>query len=357
MIVRDEERVLARCLDSVAGVVDEICIADTGSQDRTREIARERGARVVEVDWSDDFAAARNASLELATGDWILVLDADEVISSPDARRSLEAFIERHPQRTGQVRIDDEGNAAAGLEASTTWITRFFPRAQRPSFEGRIHEQLLLDGREAERAPTSLTIRHDGYTAEAIDAKGKLTRNANLLKQVLLESPEDPYLWWHLGRTRAVAGDQEAALEAFSHALRYVDSDVPYVASLCESACYALRALDRSPEALQLISSIADVFEDRADTLFLAALLSMDVGRFDDAESGFQACLALADQPPPRGGPSSRAAATSAAAYNLGVLREVLGRTAEARECYRQALAFDPQHAPSRGGLMRLDTN
>ena len=77
LIARDEERFLGACLDSVRGVVDEMIVVDTGSRDATVEIARAAGARVVDFPWFDDFAAARNAALAAATGDWS-VLDADE---------------------------------------------------------------------------------------------------------------------------------------------------------------------------------------------------------------------------------------------------------------------------------------
>jgi tetratricopeptide (TPR) repeat protein len=92
MIVKNEERHLARCLQSVKRLVDEIVVADTGSTDRTREIATAFGARVIEVGWEDDFAKARNAALAAAAGKWVLVLDADEVIASKDRER-LEALL------------------------------------------------------------------------------------------------------------------------------------------------------------------------------------------------------------------------------------------------------------------------
>ncbi|HEY3190788.1 MAG TPA: glycosyltransferase family 2 protein, partial [Solirubrobacteraceae bacterium] len=80
MIVRDEESMLPRCLQAVAAHVDEIVIVDTGSTDSTMEIARSFGAKVVEAEWTGDFAAARNISFDAATSDWIFYLDADEVM-------------------------------------------------------------------------------------------------------------------------------------------------------------------------------------------------------------------------------------------------------------------------------------
>ena len=88
MIVRDEEENLPHCLESVRGIFDEIVVVDTGSIDRTREIAREFGAQVFDFAWIDDFAAARNAALAHATGDYAFWLDADDVVE-PAEREKL----------------------------------------------------------------------------------------------------------------------------------------------------------------------------------------------------------------------------------------------------------------------------
>lgn len=91
MIVKDEEELLPHCLASVQGAVDEMIVVDTGSSDRSPEIARQHGAVVVPFEWCDDFAAARNAGLEQASGDWILFLDADEVLDRA-AREQIRSW-------------------------------------------------------------------------------------------------------------------------------------------------------------------------------------------------------------------------------------------------------------------------
>jgi len=354
MIVKDEEAVLERCLEAAARVVDEICIVDTGSSDRTLELARERADRVTQVEWCQDFSAARNASLALAEGDWILVLDADETIDE-SAREALESFAAAHTdgRHAGQICIDDAPHPEAGLEASSSWATRFFPRSSSPEFRGRIHEQLYLNGRPPVRGRTGAVAQHDGYTRETLTSKNKLERNERMLLDSLSEDAADPYRWWQLGRTQAVAGRHEEALESFASALDIVSPQAPFLASLCESTCYSLRALDRREEALGLIRDITSSFQERADTLFLEALLSMDLGQLERADRGFRRCLELAGTHP-EGGPTSPAASTYAPAYNLGVMREVLGRHDEARDFYRLALSMGSDHGPSRKGLERL---
>src|SRR4030095_3640898 len=86
MIVRNEERFISQCLKSVRGFVDQIIVVDTGSTDTTRELARQFGAEVFDHPWSGDFSEARNYSISRATGNWILIIDADEAVAERDAR-------------------------------------------------------------------------------------------------------------------------------------------------------------------------------------------------------------------------------------------------------------------------------
>lgn len=356
MIVRDEEAVLARCLASVADEVDEICIVDTGSTDATREIAEQFGAKLVEMPWADDFSEARNASLALATGDWVLVLDADEEVNFANTREALTSFAEQYAGQepaAGQIWIIDR-DASAPRDSGRSLVTRFFPRAAAPLYVGRVHEQLTFDGQVPPSADTGVEVLHTGYGAGSMACKNKLARNARMLEESIAEDASDPHLHYQLGRTYLTAEDFEAALEAFTNAIELVEADAPWLAHLFESTGYTLRALDQSGEALKLLRQVSGAFRERADTCFLEALLAFDVGELEAAELGFQRCLALDSGAPPRGGPFSRLSSTVAPAFNLAVLREALGMPAEAREYYECALAFDPEHQPSQDGLARL---
>ena len=146
MIVRDEERNLPHCLESVRGVFDEIVVLDTGSKDRTVEIARSFGARVFDFVWVDDFAAARNAALARATGDYAFWLDADDLIEPPE-RAKLEALLGRLG-RGGEmpafvVRCScDAGPNGEGGETVVDHI-RLFPVIEGVRWTYRVHEQIL----------------------------------------------------------------------------------------------------------------------------------------------------------------------------------------------------------------------
>lgn len=199
MIVRDEEQNLPRALQSVAGVADEIVVVDTGSVDATRAVASSFGACLYRYAWSDDFAAARNASLEHAHGDWILVLDADEALS-PEARRAIRRLLRRTRADAlwgPLVNFDADGRVLRQDPAM-----RLFRNRPEYRFSGRIHEQVLhaieRAGGAIDAAP-DLVLYHFGYTAAENQRKHRLERNCRLIERSLKSDPDSPLLWYYHG--------------------------------------------------------------------------------------------------------------------------------------------------------------
>jgi glycosyltransferase involved in cell wall biosynthesis len=352
MIVRDEEETLARCLRSIRGVVDEMCVVDTGSRDRSREIARALGARVEEVPWDDHFAEARNASLDLARGDWILVLDGDEELANPDqARARLEDFARRRRRALGRVLVEYHDPTEGAL--ARVALTRFFPRDPGVRFAGRVCERVVCTEGAPERRDTGLRVLHHGYDAGPSPRHKRAAQRARLLEFALAEEPCDAFLYYQLARTHSAEGREEECWRASRSAIELAPRDAPWLAHLVETGAYALRALGRSEEALRLIDDIHGRFPERPDTSFLRALLLMDLGRLDAAAESFRSCMELEGRQP-AGGETAPSASTYAPAYNLGVMFEVLGLLSEARGWYERALAFQPNHGPSLEGLARV---
>jgi len=352
MIVRDEAAVLGRCLESAAPVVDELVVVDTGSVDGTAEIARAFGARVETFIWRDDFAAARNHALSFARGGWVLVLDADERVVTPDARERLLEFARSAGVPAGQIELE---NLTQGGRRSRTLLTRFFQRAGGVHYERRIHEQLVRSGAPWAVRPTGVRVLHDGYAAAQVQGRDKLARNEALLRAQIAEQPGDGYDWYQLGRVLEVGERFQEALAAYEQALELVGDAAPHLPHLLECAATCLRALDRSRQALDWLGQVEGDFRDRPDLVFLVALLAMDVGELARAEDGFRRCLEFGVRPPPvTAAESSLLATTLAPAHNLGVLYECTGRVSEARAAYERALGFDPQHEGARAGIARL---
>jgi tetratricopeptide (TPR) repeat protein len=199
MIVRNEEQNLGRCLDSVRDLVGELVVVDTGSTDRTREVAAARGARVVSFAWCDDFAAARNAGVDHATGDWVFWLDADEYLDAANRGR-LAALLGglRDENAAYLMRQLSRPSDALGAVTAVDQV-RLFRNRPDIRWEYRIHEQILLAVRRAraDLRPTDVVIEHFGYQDPAV-RQGKLERNLRLLELAHRERPEDPILAFNL---------------------------------------------------------------------------------------------------------------------------------------------------------------
>ncbi len=222
MIVRDEEKNLPKCLESVRGIFDEIVVVDTGSTDRTVEVARSFGARVFDFAWVDDFAAARNAALARATGDYAFWLDADDVVEPPE-RETLQALLDslRSDHDCGYVVrcACDPGEDGSGGETVVDHI-RLFPLREGIRWTYRVHEQILPALRRA-KIPvrwTDLTVRHTGYTDRALRAR-KLRRDERILGEELAERPDDPFVLFNLGAIAIERQDWREALELLRRSL------------------------------------------------------------------------------------------------------------------------------------------
>jgi len=208
LIVRDEERHLPSCLASLGGRVDEIVVVDTGSIDRSREIARDFGATLLERAWTGDFAAARNASIEAANGAWILYIDADETLVAFD-RSTVE-------RELADPRCAAHTVAFRPGEGYTRYREhRLFRNRPDLRFRGLIHESLMpaLDALRAREGlavgASAVAIDHHGYGPEATH---KPARDIPLLRARLREDPGHVYCWAHLG-SALLASDDEAAAE------------------------------------------------------------------------------------------------------------------------------------------------
>ena len=215
MIVKNEETNIARCLRSLRGLADEVVVVDTGSQDRTRDIARILGARVVDIEWNDDFSAARNHSLSLAQGDWVLVLDADEVVAESDhaeikrlirnkgSRRTAFRLTTRNYTGETGVRgwVENQGDYPV-QEAGNGWFpsvkVRLFPRHPAVRFANPVHEMVEPSLRFAKLSTRDCRVPVHHYGR--LDADKNLEKGRALLPAWRAEAVRDA------SRSAGVAG-------------------------------------------------------------------------------------------------------------------------------------------------------
>ncbi len=226
MIVKNEEHYLPDCLTSVQDIVDEIVINDTGSRDRTIAIAREAGARIIQTEWKDDFAAARNAALQQCRGEWIAYLDADERLE-PAQAAYIKSLLRNAPDTIGAY-VCAIVSPHRQLDGSRKTHTGGYPRVFRNygypqiEFRGRVHEQIspsILDlGKGIDRS--DIRIHHLGYDSSHDTMQQKIKRNYRLLLQHVKEEPENPYAWFQLGQTLALMSLRDQAEQALAFAMQ-----------------------------------------------------------------------------------------------------------------------------------------
>ncbi|HEU4701867.1 MAG TPA: glycosyltransferase family 2 protein, partial [Conexibacter sp.] len=196
MIVKDEEEMLPRCLAAAAPAVDEIVIVDTGSSDRTIEIAREFGAIVIEREWTGSFSEARNVSFDAASGDWLMFLDADEVLVEEDVERLRRLSGKTWREAFYLTEISYTGELGDGTAATHTALRVFRARPEY-RFSGSLHEQIAetLPLHIPERIEaTDIRVEHFGYLGAVRDAKEKSRRNVELLLRQRDAGQADPFL-------------------------------------------------------------------------------------------------------------------------------------------------------------------
>lgn len=179
MIVKNEEKHLTRCLSSVKDVVDEIVIVDTGSTDKTTQIAESFNANVFHFEWVNDFSAARNFALRKCNSDWILYLDADEEIN-PNSLEELKSYKSHSPSGV-YCKVKSLGSSS--VNGSVMKYPRLFANVQGIEFIGKVHEQ-IVDSLNKSKTPlveSEIEIIHHGYAVDDDKLKQKKERNLSLL--------------------------------------------------------------------------------------------------------------------------------------------------------------------------------
>lgn len=283
MIVKDEAENLATCLAALDGIADEIVVYDTGSTDATVEIARRAGATVLEGEWADDFATARNAALAACTGTWVLWIDADEIIHGD--KHDLRKVLQRNPHvDTISVSIDNLDGAGVAV-AYSHQAARLF-RRERGHWAGRLHERVVARPSQLPLKPgftSDVRILHTGYRDEAIADKGKSERNIRLAEAELAGATDRrSEMLIHLGRSLSAAGRLDDALERFEAALAVTTDESERRLALRHGA-EALLDTARPADALEWIERLRDAGTKAAMADYLEGIARAALGETDAA--------------------------------------------------------------------------
>jgi tetratricopeptide (TPR) repeat protein len=361
LIARNEEAALPRCLSSVANLAHEFIVVDTGSTDRTREVAHRLGARVFDFPWCDDFAAARNRCLRHATGAWIFWLDADEYLTH-DNRQRLGTLFASLPDDNCAYLMQQHSLAAPGQPHALVHQVRLFRRRPDVRWEFRVHEQVLpaiLRAGGQVRA-TDIVIEHSGYL-DAAATRRKAERNLRLFLLEVADRPDHPFTLFNLGWTYLELDQPLHALPCLQRSLQHADPAEPLLPKLYTLLGLVHRRLEQPAAALDVCQSGRVRFPDDAELLLLEGMLLAEQDDLIGAEARFLRLL-----PESGNGTGTLTAApvyhTSVSAglhgyttrKHLAALYRRQGRLHEAEVQWRAALAEQPDFVPAWVGLGEL---
>lgn len=362
MIARDEERFLQECLERARDAVDEIVLVDTGSTDRTVAIAESFGAKVLHEPWQDDFSAPRNTAIRAATGDWILVLDADEYLL-PDGPERIRELVESTQVSGYHMHFTNIYSSGKTLGVMMVRLFRNLPGLE---YENVIHEQVTPSlQREAAKyglilSQADIEVEHYGYADDVMDSRGKNERNERLFQKQMERAPDDIYTHYKYGDfLRRVPGRGEDARVLLERCLELIldgppglPRELPYageVAALCALETARFGDVSRAREILDVALRR---FMPTPNLFYLSASLALSEGRAEDAITHYRRCLSYRDQVlvvPIQEGITSYVSLTGIAQAWLS-----RGEFDRARQLLDQAIALQPDYEVAYLALSNL---
>lgn len=382
MIVKNEEATLPRCLSSVINVVDEMIVLDTGSSDRTPEVAAAYGAKVYHFTWTNDFSVARNVALEYVSGDWVLVLDADETLT-PEIVPALKDAISRD-----EYLLINLVRQEIGAEQSPySMVSRLFRHHPDIRFE-RPYHALVDDSIAAVLAQEphwqvgylpGVAILHSGYQKKAIAENSKFAKAQAAMEDFLAGHPDDPYVCSKLGALYVEAGNITQGLEllrrgvaaseenydilyelhyhlgiAYSH-LKNIQQAIFHYQSAIKLPIYPILKLGAYNNLGNLLKASGDfkgaktAYETtlKIDPNFIAGHYNLGMtfkalGLFTDAIAAYKKAIKLNPN--------------YAEAYqNLGVVLLKVGNVRDSVTAFKNAIAIHKQHNPTEAQRLRQE--
>ena len=346
MIVRNEEARIEACLRSVQGFADEMVLLDTGSRDGTAAVAEACGARVEHMDWPGDFAPARNAALDLVSGDWVLVLDADEALRQ-EAIPQLKALMAQPDVLVINLLRHELGAAMAPYSN----VSRLFRRHQGIRWSKPYHSMIdesvgaVMKDEPGWRVAncTEPALMHEGYRPDLLAGSDKAERLRQSMENWLRDKPDDPYACAKLGALEVSAGNRERGLSLLRHGLKQLPEGDARSAERYElllNLGIALASEDGDGAVQCYREALQQPLETRLSLgarLNLAALLMQR----NELEEAIQLTTTACQ----------RAPEVALAWYNLGLMERRRGDLMAAIKAYERSLSVNPGHAESHQNL------
>lgn len=354
MIVKNEERVLEACLESISPWVDEIIIVDTGSTDKTKQIAEKFTRNVYDFPWIDDFSAARNESLGHATGDWIFWIDADDTVPVETGQR-IRALAASAGTGIGAFTMRVVLPSAPG-EIGTRTInhTKLFRNIADYRFYGAIHEQIsepiLRSGKQI--LDTDLEIIHSSHDFSEEGRALKQEREIKILRKEIENNPTYAFNWFNLGLVEFRAENYPGSIDALSKfftLLHGASSSVSHQAYYHLSIGYEF--LGNIAISLQVAENGLSEFPDDPALQFQAANLYAKLSKNEKAETLYKSSLAPRDIYPVGFEMNIR---NILSPLYLGILLKKQCRYDEAEPYFYSVLGFDPNNSAVLADLSEI---
>lgn len=335
IIAKNEESRIEQCLASVKPCGFEIVVVDTGSTDRTKEIAAQYADKVLDFAWCDDFSAARNFSLQEASNNWIFMMDCDETIKEIDVEE-LNYFRKHLSDKVGSVSRENLVTQNGALTLNNIDYTERFFNRKLYRYTGIIHEQLTpVRGHEIPALLLHTTLLHTGYDLTPKERETKYRRNFTLLEKQAQMDPENPYLYYQLGKSCEILEDYARACTYYDKGLEFdLDPELAYVQAMVVSYGNALLRTGQAETALGF-EGVYDDFSSVTDFIYLMGNIYKDNAMYEQALAQYQKALQM---PPGR----LNGANTFLPFYQSGQIFEILHDTDTARALYEQCGDFTP---------------
>lgn len=281
-LAKNEEVLLPEMIRSIKGVASEIVVLDTGSTDRTVELARDLGVRCEHGQLGEDFSRARNQLLDLARGEWVLMLDADECVHEQHHDAIEQAIVSpRHTAYTCTV-FNVLPQSVVSLRIPVPSV-RLFRRNEKLRFQGNVHEGIDASLRKLTLAPSpsSIQIEHMGYTSS--DSLRRL-RNRRLFESELSKDPTEAWVRLHMGLSLYIEQDYTKAEEYLNYVLSSQSQEISQnarsmiVSLLADAHCKQGKKMSARSQALRAVQMGGNVFAE-----YVLATIDMNDNAFENA--------------------------------------------------------------------------
>lgn len=347
IIGKNEEKNLERCLAPLSPYNFEIIFVDTGSTDRTKEIARKYTNLVYDFEWVNDFSAARNFSLKKASHNYVLVIDCDEFLTEIDLSAIYQS-IEEHPRGVGMLLrhsfYDDKGMRVSSPDR----VERLFHKRYY-YYTLSIHEQVTsiqTNGTLFERYDIPLTVDHVGYCGGPESMLQKVERNNALLLKEIEKHPDDPYFYFQVGQSYNAIADYENAYIYYKKAFELpIDPRQPWLPVMAQAYIRSMNSTGRQEEAIAFFTPRYDFFANDAG---FCCTLGVSYLRAQQPMKAMMEFVKALQCPNAR----DEGEGTYIPYYNIGLVNEMLGDLPSAVSFYQRAAA--EQYPPAIDRLRQL---